>query len=225
METMENQSRTSLPNRATRVLIADDHDVVRSGIRAILEAQPNCEVIAEASDGKQAIVKAIETKPDVVVVDYSMPLVNGIEVTRQIRAQLPGTEVVVFSMHDDESLIHDAFEAGAKGYVVKTDAKQDLIAAIQAFPSRRSFYASKTAKGSLSSCVKRPARRSSSLTNREREILQLIAEGYTSKQIARNLNIQLKTVETHRASLKRKLQASTPAALVRYAIRHKLVEL
>ena len=119
----------------TRILIADDHDVVRSGLRSILEAHPNWEVVAEAADGREAILNAIETKPDVAVLDYSMPLVNGVEVTRQIRARLPKTEVLIFTMHDNEGLIEELLKAGARGYLLKSDAKRYLIEAIEALAS------------------------------------------------------------------------------------------
>ncbi len=208
----------------TRILIADDHDVVRSGLRKILEAQPNCEVIAEASDGKEALRKTIETKPDIAVLDYSLPLVNGVEVTRQIRMQLPKTEVLIFTMYDSEAVVQQLLRAGARGYVVKTDAKRDLLAAIEALASHKPFFTDKISEALLKSYLAQPERQASPLTNRERGIVQLIAEGHTNKWIAQNLGISLKTVETHRAAIMRKLNLSSPAALVRYAIRNKIVE-
>ena len=208
----------------TRILIADDHDVVRSGLRKILEAQPNCEVIAEASDGKEALRKTIETKPDIAVLDYSLPLVNGVEVTRQIRTQLPQTEVLIFTMYDSEAVVQQLLRAGARGYVVKTDAKRDLLAAIEALASHKPFFTDKISEALLTSYLAQPERQVSPLTNRERGVVQLIAEGHTNKWIAQNLGISLKTVETHRAAIMRKLNLSSPAALVRYAIRNKIVE-
>jgi DNA-binding NarL/FixJ family response regulator len=208
----------------TRILIADDHDVVRSGLRKILEAQPNCEVIAEASDGKEALRKTIETKPDIAVLDYSLPLVNGVEVTRQIRMQLPKTEVLIFTMYDNEAVVQQLLRAGARGYVVKTDAKRDLLAAIEALASHKPFFTDKISEALLTSYLAQPERRVSPLTNRERGVVQLIAEGHTNKWIAQNLGISLKTVETHRAAIMRKLNLSSPASLVRYAIRNKIVE-
>jgi DNA-binding NarL/FixJ family response regulator len=208
----------------TRILIADDHDVVRSGLRKILEAQPNCEVIAEASDGKEALRKTIETKPDIAVLDYSLPLVNGVEVTRQIRMQLPKTEVLIFTMYDNEAVVQQLLRAGARGYVVKTDAKRDLLAAIEALASHKPFFTDKISEALLTSYLAQPERRVSPLTNRERGVVQLIAEGHTNKWIAQNLGISLKTVETHRAAIMRKLNLSSPAALVRYAIRNNIVE-
>ena len=208
----------------TRILIADDHDVVRSGLRTILEGQPNCEVIAEAADGKEAILNAIETKPDIAIVDYALPLVNGAEVTRQIRARLPKTEVLIFTMHDNETLIHELLKAGARGYVLKTEAKQHLLAAVEALASHKPFFTAKISEALLKSFLTKPSPSQSPLTNREHSVLQLIAEGHKGKEIAALLGISLKTVETHRASIMRKLDIHSPAQLVRYAIRNKIVE-
>jgi DNA-binding NarL/FixJ family response regulator len=207
-----------------RILIADDHEVVRSGLRKILESQPTWEVVAEAGDGKDAISKATETKPDVAVLDYSLPLINGIEATRQIRARLPKTEVLIFTMHDNETLIQELLKAGARGYLLKSDAKRHLIGAIESLASHKPFFTAKVSEALLDSFLARPAREGSTLTNRERGVVQLIAEGHTNKQIANILNISLKTVETHRAAIMRKLNLSSSAGLVRYAIRNKIVE-
>jgi DNA-binding NarL/FixJ family response regulator len=208
----------------TRILIADDHDVVRSGLRQILEDQPNWEVVAEASDGKDAILKATQTKPDVAVLDYSLPLVNGLEVTRQIRARLPKTEVLIFTMHDNETLIQELLKAGARGYLLKSDARRHLIGAIESLAVHKPFFTAKVSEALLDSYLTKPHREGSSLTNRERSVVQLIAEGHTNKQIAHILDISLKTVETHRASVMRKLNLSSSAGLVRYAIRNRIVE-
>src|SRR6188508_295134 len=136
-----------------RILIADDHDVVRSGLRTILDTQPNLEVVAEAADGKEAVHKAIETKPDIAVIDYSLPLINGIEVTRQIRAQLPKTEVLIFTMHDNESLIQDVMKVGARGYLLKSDAGRDLTSAIEALAIHKPFFTTKVSETLLESYV------------------------------------------------------------------------
>jgi DNA-binding NarL/FixJ family response regulator len=207
-----------------RILIADDHEVVRSGLRKILEAQPNWEVVAEAGDGKDAVHKAAETRPDVAVLDYSLPLVNGIEATRQIRARLPKTEVLIFTMHDNETLIQELLRAGARGYLLKSDAKRHLIGAIESLASHKLFFTAKVSEALLDSFLARPNREGSTLTNRERGVVQLIAEGHTNKHIANILNISLKTVETHRAAIMRKLNLSSAAGLVRYAIRNRIVE-
>jgi DNA-binding NarL/FixJ family response regulator len=206
----------------TRILIADDHDVVRSGLRTILEAQPNWEVVAEAADGKEAILKAIETKPDVAVIDYSLPLINGIEVTRQLRARLSNTEVLIFTMHDNETVVEELLQAGARGYLLKSDAKSHLIVAIESLATHKPFFSAQVSEALLGSF--RAHGSEAKLTNRERSVAQLIAEGHSNKQIAQLLNISIKTVETHRASIMRKLKLSSSAGLVRYAIRNKLVE-
>ena len=143
----------------TRILIADDHQVVRSGLRAILEAQPNWEVVAEAADGKEAILKAIETKPDVAVLDYSLPLVNGIEATRQIRARLPRTEVLIFTMHDNETVIEELVKAGARGYLLKSDARRDLMAAIESLANHRPYFTAGVSEALLKSFLTKTDRR------------------------------------------------------------------
>ena len=208
----------------TRILIADDHDVVRLGLRSILEAHPNWEVVAEAADGKEAIDKAIETKPDVAVIDYSMPLINGIEVTRQIHARLPQTEILIFTVHDNEKIIEDLLKAGAHGYLLKTDAKRYLIAAIESLAAHKPFFTSRVSEALLKSFLNRTRHSASTLTDRERAVVQLVAEGHPNKEIARLLNISLKTVESHRAAIMRKLNFHSSAELVRYAIRNKIVE-
>jgi DNA-binding NarL/FixJ family response regulator len=207
-----------------RILIADDHEVVREGLRAILEAQLNWEVVAEAADGSEAIIKAIETKPDIAVLDYSLPLINGIEATRQIRASLPNTEVLIFTMHDSEVLVQEMLRAGARGYLLKSDAKRYLIGAIESLATHKPFFTPQVSEALLHSFLTRPSRAVSPLSNRERSVVQLIAEGHTNKQIAGVLNISLKTVESHRSAVMHKLDFHSSAALVRYAIRNKLVE-
>jgi DNA-binding NarL/FixJ family response regulator len=207
-----------------RILIADDHEVVRSGLRRVLESQTNWEVVAEASDGKDAVRKAAETKPDVAVLDYSLPLINGVEATRQIRAHLPKTEVLIFTMHDNETLIQDLLSAGARGYVLKSDSKRHLLGAIESLAVHKPFFTAKVSESLLESFLARPAREGSTLSNRERGVVQLIAEGHTNKRIASILNISLKTVETHRAAVMRKLNLTSSAGLVRYAIRNSIIE-
>ena len=172
-------------------------------------------MIAEAADGKEAILKAIETKPDIAIVDYALPLVNGAEVTRQIRARLPKTEVLIFTMHDNETLIHELLKAGARGYVLKTEAKQHLLAAVDALASHKPFFTGKISEALLKSFLTKPSPSQSPLTNRERSVLQLIAEGHKGKEIAALFGISLKTVETHRASIMQKLDIHSPAQLVR----------
>ena len=208
----------------TRILIADDHDVVRSGLRSILESHPDWEVVAEAADGKEAIAKAVETKPDVAVVDYSLPLINGIEVTRQIRRRLPGTEILIFTMHDNETLIGEVLSAGAHGFLLKSDAKRHLLEAIETLADHKPYFTSNISETLLKSFLLKSGRSQSILTPREREIIQLIAEGHSNKQIANILNLSQKTVETHRAAVMRKLNLHSAAELVRYAVRNQFVE-
>jgi DNA-binding NarL/FixJ family response regulator len=208
----------------TRILIADDHEIVRSGLRKILEAQVGWEVVAESGDGKDAITKAIETKPDVAVLDYSLPLVNGTEVARQIRARLPRTEILIFTMHDNEHLVQEALRAGVRGYLLKSDAKHYLIGAIESLASHKPFFTSKVSDALLGSFVAGAKPKKSALSNRERGVVQLIAEGYSNKQIASILKLSVKTVETHRSAIMRKLGVHSSAAVVRYAVRNKLLE-
>jgi DNA-binding NarL/FixJ family response regulator len=207
-----------------RILIADDHEIVRAGIQHVVEAHSGWQVVATAANGREAIEKAVECKPDVAVVDYSLPLINGVEVTRQIRAQSPKTAVLVFTMHDNEALIMDLLRAGARGYLVKADATRHLIAAIEALSRHQPYLTSKVSEALLQSYKSNSRQDVAIITVREQQVVQLIAEGHSNKAIARVLNISLKTVETHRSAVMRKLNLQSSAALVRYAIRNKLVE-
>jgi DNA-binding NarL/FixJ family response regulator len=207
-----------------RLLIADDHDVVRSGLHAILSSQPGWEVVAEAEDGMRAVELAAETQPNVAILDYQLPIMNGIDATREIRAFHPQTEVLIFTMHGSEPLIHELLEAGAKGYLLKSDARRFLIAAVEALARHEPFFTGRVSETLLSAYLaKRPAS-GDGLTHRERGVVQLIAEGRTNKEAAQLLGINLKTVETHRAAAMRKIRATSSADLVRYAIRNKLIE-
>ena len=207
-----------------RILIADDHDVVRSGLLKILESQARWEVVGEASDGKEAVAKALELKPDIAILDYALPLVNGVEATRQIRARLPRSEVLIFTMHDSETLIRDLLAAGARGFLLKSDASRFLLAAVESLALHKPFFTANVSEALLDSFLKRPGHAQSALTPRERGVVQLIAEGHSNKQIANVLNISLKTVETHRAAVMRKLNLPSAASLVRYAIRNQIIE-
>jgi DNA-binding NarL/FixJ family response regulator len=207
-----------------RLLIADDHELVRAGLRTIFEAQRSCEVIAEASDGKEAIVKAVETKPDVAVIDYSMPLINGLEVTRQIRTRLPKTEVLIFTIHADEMRIHELLRAGARGYVLKTDCASHLLDAVYAIAGHKPYFSSGVAEKLLGTFLERPIDHSPLLTERETSMVKLIAEGHTNRQMASNLKLGLSTVEKERETLMRKLKLTSSAGIVRYAVRNGLVQ-
>jgi DNA-binding NarL/FixJ family response regulator len=204
-----------------KILIADDHEVVRSGLRALLSEQPNWQVVAEAADGKEAVAQALKTAPDVAIVDYSLPLFNGLEVTRQIRQRSPGTEVIIFTMHDNNSLIHDLLRAGALGYLLKSDAKRLLLTAVETVAEHKPFFTGMVSETLRQSFLTKGD--DGPLTARERSVLQLIAVGHTSKRIASILNLSIKTVETHRAAAHRKLNINSTAGLVRYAIRNKMI--
>jgi DNA-binding NarL/FixJ family response regulator len=208
----------------TRILIADDHDVVRAGLRSILEQQDGWEVVGEAADGRAAVTQALATKPDVVVIDYALPLLNGIEATRQIRSRVPEAEVLIFTMHDTDALLRDALEAGARGFLLKSDAKRFLVAAVESLAAHHPFFTGKVSEALLGNYLSKPGETHDLLTSREKSVLQLIAEGHPNREIAKLLNISLKTVETHRSSVLKKLKIETTAGLVRYAVRNKLVE-
>jgi DNA-binding NarL/FixJ family response regulator len=208
----------------TRILIADDHDVVRSGVRTILEAHEGWEVVGEATDGKQTVDQALATRPDIVILDYGLPLVNGVEATRQIKARVPGVEILIFTMHDTDSLVRDVLEAGARGFLLKSDARQFLVSAVESLAAHKPFFTGKVSETLLETYLAKGCTHESVLTAREKAVVQLIAEGKTNKQIADILNISTKTVETHRALALRKLNLDTTAALIRYAVRNKLVE-
>jgi DNA-binding NarL/FixJ family response regulator len=207
-----------------RLLLADDHEVVREGLRDILQARPDWEVVAEAADGKEAVRKAIETNPDVAIVDYSLPLMNGIEVTHQIRSQLEGTEVLIFTMYDSDILIEQFLNAGACGYLLKSDANTSLIEAVESLANHEPFFSGKVTATLLTSFLASRKQSALPISARERSVVQLIAEGYTNKEAGDLLHISLKTVESHLASVMHKLNLSSSAALVRYAIRNRIIE-
>lgn len=206
-----------------RLLLADDHDVVRSGLRSVLEDRPGWSVVAEAADGRQAIVKSIAEKPDVAILDYALPLINGVEATRQIRLRAPSVEVLIFTMHDNETLLRELLRAGARGYLLKTDTERHLFSAVEALIAHKPFFTGRASETLLDTFLKSKYK-DDILTNRERGIVQLVAEGHSNKAMANLLNISIKTVETHRATVMRKLNLTSTAALVRYAIRNKIVE-
>jgi DNA-binding NarL/FixJ family response regulator len=206
-----------------RILIADDHDIVRCGLRRLIEAQADWEVVAEAGDGQGAISKAAETNPDIAVLDYYMPRLNGIDAARQIRAHLPKTEVLIFTIRDDEKLIEDLFRAGARGYVSKAAAKQDILDAIETVWAHRSVFGSNVTEILLKAYLAQPIH-GKPLSDVETRVVKLLAEGHTGNQIAKILNISLTTVENHRRGAIQKLNVSSSADLVRYAVRIGLVE-
>jgi DNA-binding NarL/FixJ family response regulator len=206
-----------------RLLIADEYEVVRSGLRAILEAQPNWVVVAEAINGKEAILKAIEVKPDVAVINSVLPLVGGIEVTRQIRMRFRSTEVLVFAIDDSARQMDALVKAGARGFLTTSTPQHDLVEAVQSLSSHKPFLTTRVTEELLKSFLNKSAPRSP-LSTRERTVLTLVAEGHSNGQTAAILNISIKTVETHRAAIMRKLNLYSRADLVRYAVRNGLVE-
>ena len=210
-----------------RILVADDHHVVRTGLRALLESKTGWRVCAEAANGREAVEKANEFRPDVAVLDIGMPLLNGVEATRQIRKVSPETEVLILTMHDSEQMIQGVLDAGARGYILKDDADRNLLAAVEALRKHKPYLSSRVSAAVSNTALsdapegERPARR---LTPREREIVQLLAEGKSNKEIAGYLEISVKTAETHRANIMLKLNFHSVTELVRYAVKNKIIQ-
>jgi two-component system response regulator NreC len=211
-----------------RILLADDHTVVRDGLRALLEKQADMTVIGEAADGRDSVRLAEEHSPDVVVMDIAMPNMNGIEATRRILAQNPNCNVVILSMHQDESYVLRSLKAGAKGYLLKDSLRGDVIDAIRTVSQGRSYLTRKVSRILQEDYVRQMERRGVEdsydlLTGREREILQLVAEGKTNKEVATFLNISLTTVETHRTHILQKLGLHSIPELILYAVRKGII--
>jgi DNA-binding NarL/FixJ family response regulator len=213
-----------------RILVADDHHVVRTGLRALLESQRGWKVCAEAGNGREAVEKARKFKPDVAVLDIGMPLLNGVEATRQIRKLSPKTEVLILTMHESELLVQEVFGAGAHGYILKDDADRNLIAAVDALRRHQPYLSSRVSEAVSQTALSgegAPGRDRSSrsrLSPRQREILQLLAEGKSNKEVAGFLGISVKTAETHRANIMLKLNFHSITELVRYAVRNKIIQ-
>ena len=208
-----------------RVLIADDHALIRRGVRGVVERQLGWEVCGESGHGSEVLAIAQEQRPNVVVLDVSLPGLNGIAVTRQIRSALPATEVLLFTMHDDDETIASGLAAGARGYVLKSEGETQLVAAISALAVHRPYFSPTVAEALLEAPVhERKKSRLKSFTLRELEVARLITEGGSNKQIARNLGVSIKTVETHRAAAMRKAGVHTAAEFVRFVIKHKLIK-
>jgi DNA-binding NarL/FixJ family response regulator len=210
-----------------RILLADDHTVVRQGLRKVLEERPEWQVVAEAGDGREAVRLAEEHKPDVAVLDVAMPLLNGIEATRQITRRVPQTKVLVLSMYPDEAYVTQMLKAGATGYLLKDSADVDLLEAVQAVSHGKSFFSPAVARLMSDDYARQrgdnAVDRYESLSEREREIFQLVAEGKTNKEIAALLFISPSTVETHRARIMEKLDLHSAAEIVLYAVRRGVV--
>jgi DNA-binding NarL/FixJ family response regulator len=217
---------------ALRLLVADDHEMVRKGLCAILQQHPGWVVVSEARDGREAVEKANALKPDVVIMDISMPLLNGVEATRQLHKSVPQAKVLILTMYESDGLIRELLDAGVRGYVLKSDAGADLVRAVDALSRNQTFFTSKVAKMVLDGYLK-PTKneateaagsRASRLTPRQREVLQLLAEGKSSKEVAVALGLSVKTAETHRANIMRRLDCHSVSELVRYAIRSEVIQ-
>ena len=219
-----NHRRDSDGERLMRVLIADDHGIVRSGLRLLLERQPDIEVIAEAADGAEARELAIRERPDLAILDVRMPKLTGLQATREIREQAPEVAVLILSMHDDERYLFEALKAGASGYVLKAQADTDLLAAIRAVERGEPFLTPEAQRALIKDVLERGSAGEEELTPREEEIVKLVAEANTTKEIAAILHLSEKTVENHRANAMRKLGMRDRVELVRYAIRRGLIE-
>ena len=210
-----------------RILLADDHPIVRKGLRKVLEERREWSVVAEAGDGREAVRLAEQHKPDVAIIDIAMPLLNGIEATRQIVRKLPMTRVLVLTMHADEAYVGQMQQAGASGYVLKDSADQDLVEAVSEVSKGRSFFSPAVARMMLDDYVRRGEHRLTdryeSLSEREREVFQLIAERKTNKEVAALLSVSLSTVETHRANIMEKLDLHSAADIVLYAVRRGVI--
>ena len=213
-----------------QILVAEDHEVTRRGMRELLLEQSDWEVCAEARNGREAVEFAAQCHPDIAVLDISMPELNGLEATRLIRKQSPNTEVLIFTMYETDELVREALHAGARGYVLKTDAALNLVAAVEALIKHQVFLTPGVSKTLLSTILiadERPGDRNTipMLTDRERQIVQMLAEGKTNKEVAKVLCISPNTVETHRARIMRKLGITSIVELVHYAVRKKLISL
>ncbi len=211
-----------------RILVADDHEIVRQGIRALLQAHPGWEVCAEASDGREAVEKAAELKPDIAVVDIGMPNLNGLNATRQILQQNPQAKVLILTMHESEQVLREVLDVGARGYLLKSDAGRDLVTAIETLQRNKTFFSAQVGEVMLENVRKRKSHTESSvkevLTSREREVVQLLAEGKSTKEVAVILGLSVKTAETHRSNVMRKLELHSVSELVLYAVRNNIVQ-
>ena len=213
--------------KSLRILIADDHELFRRGVAAELTQVPGWVVAAEATNGRDAVALAASLKPDIVVLDVTMPELNGLEAARQIILADPGARILILTAHESEQLVREVLSAGAKGYVLKSDAGRTLVTALQALLEGGSFFTSNVARMVLDGYLRSESREAApaqTLSAREREIVQLLAEGNSNKDIARVLDISVKTAETHRSNVMRKMGFASLAELVRYAIRNNIID-
>jgi DNA-binding NarL/FixJ family response regulator len=218
--------------QATRILLADDHDLMRRGLKVLLESHPGWQVCGEAHTGWEAVKKSVELRPNVAIVDITMPELNGLEAARRIRKASPHTEVLIFSMHFSDQLIRDVLDADVQGYIVKSDSDRDLIGAVEALSKHEPFFTPRATEMILNNFGLRTGEPEEAMpeqilerpTAREREMIQLLAEGKTTREAAAALGISVKTAETHRANVMRKLQIHSVTDLVRYAVRNCIIE-
>jgi DNA-binding NarL/FixJ family response regulator len=213
--------------KAYRILIADDHEVVRRGIRALIESHPGWEVCGEAQDGREALERAREVKPDLILLDVGMPNLNGLEAARQILASCAVTQILILTMHYSPQLVREILALGARGFLLKSDAGRDLVTAVEAVQNHRTFFTSQVTQIMVDGYLNPDQTEKTSrghLTPREREVLQLLAEGKTSKEVAVALNLSVKTAETHRTNIMRKLDLHSVADLTLYALRHGIAQ-
>lgn len=212
-----------------RILLADDHTILREGIRSLLEDEPDMQVIGEAEDGHTAVRLALQLGPEIVILDIAMPILNGLEATRQIKHQKPEIKVLILTMHENEEYIRQLLAAGAQGYILKDAAARELIGAIRSVQRGESVLSPAVTRLVIEDYLRwgdlQPEQASDGLSAREREVLQLIAEGYTNKQIAEILSISIKTVQAHRASLMQKLDLHDRGELIKYAIQKKIIDI
>jgi DNA-binding NarL/FixJ family response regulator len=216
--------------KTLRILVADDHDVMREGTRAVIERQPGWELCGLAATGREAVAQAILLQPDIVIMDMTMPELNGLDAAVQIKRRLPGTEILMFTGHETDELIREAFQAGVKSFIFKSEAHTYLVEAIESLSRHKPFFTSKVSEILFADILTRSEKTSGAdhpgkrLSTREREIVQLLAEGKTNKEVGDMLGISVRTAETHRASVLRKLSLDSVASLVRYAVRNKIIE-
>jgi DNA-binding NarL/FixJ family response regulator len=213
-----------------RILVVDDHDIIRRGLKQLLTARQGWEVCGEAKTGREAVALAEQMRPEIVVMDISMPELNGLEAARRIHKLLPKIAILILTLHFSDQLVHDIVEAGARAYILKSDADRDLVSAVEALANHQTFFTPRAAEILLDGFARKDsgadarALTRNRLTSREREIVQLLAEGKSSKEVAAALGISVKTAETHRANIMRKLEVHSVSEVVRYAVKNQIID-